>query len=102
MARRFYGLHDREIREVTEFYLRLEDADRELAEMLHDEPGWRGRFEIVVVDFGGAEVVVRHLHLDRYGAGTPIRGRSSTRDERVGCQVRPRRLGQRGLRSDAS
>ena len=47
VARIFYGLHDREIREVTEFYLRLEDAERELADTLHDEPGWRGRFEIV-------------------------------------------------------
>ncbi len=65
MARTFYGLHDREIREVTEFYLRLDDAERELAEMLRDEPGWRERFEIVVVDFGGAEVVVRKCRLER-------------------------------------
>ncbi len=65
MSRTFYGLHDREIREVTEFYLRLDDAERELAEMLHDEPGWRGRFEIVVVDFTGAAVVVRDLDLGR-------------------------------------
>jgi hypothetical protein len=28
-------------------------ADRELAEILRDEPGWAGRFEIVTVDFSG-------------------------------------------------
>ncbi len=65
MAPTFYGLHDRAIREVTEFYFHLEDAERELAEMLRDEPGWRERFEIVVVDFGGAEVVVRKSSFDR-------------------------------------
>jgi hypothetical protein len=33
-------------------------ADRELAEILLDEPGWVGKFEIVLVDFGGLEPTV--------------------------------------------
>jgi hypothetical protein len=55
---RFYGLLDRDQGEVIEFYSSLEDARRELAEILHDEPEWAGRFEIVTVDFTGAEPTV--------------------------------------------
>jgi hypothetical protein len=43
---RFYGLLDRELDEVIEFYPSLEDAEREFAEVLGDEAGWaeiRGR-----------------------------------------------------------
>jgi hypothetical protein len=31
------------------------EAERELAEILADEPGWVEKLEIVVVDFSGAE-----------------------------------------------
>jgi hypothetical protein len=55
---RFYGLLDREHGEVIEFYTSRDVADRELAEILHDEPGWAGRFEIVLVDFSGLEPTV--------------------------------------------
>ena len=50
-AVRFHGLLDREHAEVIEFYATRQDADRELGVILHDEPDWVGRFEIVVVDF---------------------------------------------------
>jgi hypothetical protein len=55
---RLYGLLDREHNEVIEFHATRQDADRELAEILHDEPEWEGRFEIVTVDFSGAEPTV--------------------------------------------
>ena len=55
---RFYGLLDRDRAQVIEFYAIRQDADRELAEILHDEPDWAGRFEIVIVDFTGAEPTV--------------------------------------------
>jgi hypothetical protein len=65
---RFYGLLDREHAEVIEFYPSLYDARRALAEILHDEPGWAGRFEVVIVDFAGAEPAVRTLK-ERHPAG---------------------------------
>jgi hypothetical protein len=40
---------------VFEFYAARGVADREIAEILHDEPGWAGTFAIVIVDFTGAE-----------------------------------------------
>ena len=49
---------DRGHAEVIGFYATRQDADRELAENLHDEPDWAGRFEIVVVGFSGAEPTV--------------------------------------------
>ena len=55
---RFYGVLDRDRAQVIEFYAIRQDADRELAEILHDEPDWAGRFEIVIVDFTGAEPTV--------------------------------------------
>ena len=54
----FFGLVDHDLDEVIEFYASREVADRELAEILHDEPDWLGRFEIVIVDFAGAEPTV--------------------------------------------
>jgi hypothetical protein len=38
---RFYGLLDRYHAEVIEFYESRETADRELSEILHDEPDGR-------------------------------------------------------------
>jgi hypothetical protein len=55
---RFHGLIDRDHAEVIEFYATRMDADRELAEILVDEPDWAGWFEIVTVDFSGAEPTV--------------------------------------------
>jgi hypothetical protein len=52
---------------VIEFYPSSEAAEAELAEILGDEPGWRDRFEIVIVDFGLAEPVVRRLSQTRGG-----------------------------------
>ena len=54
----FYGLHDRDLAEVVEFYATLEDADCELREIVHDEPDWAGRYGIVLAEFSGAEVVI--------------------------------------------
>jgi hypothetical protein len=55
---RFYGLLDRDLDEVIEFYPSREAAERELAEILADEPGWVEKLEIVLVDFSGAEAAV--------------------------------------------
>lgn len=55
----FYGLLDRELAEVIEFYPSREAAEAELREILADEPGWVARLEIVLVDFAGDEPVVR-------------------------------------------
>jgi hypothetical protein len=59
----FYGLYDRDLAEIylseiVEFYPTLEDADRELREIVHDEPYWAGRYGIVFADFSGAEVAI--------------------------------------------
>jgi hypothetical protein len=43
---------------VIEFYATPQDANRELAEILADEPDWAGRFETVTVGFSGAEPTV--------------------------------------------
>ena len=53
-----YGLLDHDHVEVIEFYPSKEAADWELAEILHDEPDWAGRFEVVLVDFSGDEADV--------------------------------------------
>jgi len=44
--------------EVIEFYPSRQAAQLELAEILADEPDSAGRFEIVIVDFTGAEPTV--------------------------------------------
>jgi hypothetical protein len=51
-------LLDRDQAEVIEFYPSREAADVELAAILHDEPGWAARFEVVVVDVTGSEAAV--------------------------------------------
>jgi hypothetical protein len=42
---------------VIEFHASRAAADREL-QILHDEPDWSGKFEIVVVNLGGLEPTV--------------------------------------------
>jgi hypothetical protein len=54
----FYGLLDHNLDEVIEFCLTRDAAERELAEILADEPGWAAKLEIVLVDFGGLEPIV--------------------------------------------
>jgi hypothetical protein len=54
----FYGLLDRRIAEVIEFYPAREPAERKLAEILADQPGWGEILEIVRVEFDGADVRV--------------------------------------------
>jgi hypothetical protein len=44
---RFYGLLDHDLREVIEFYPSREAAEKELAEILRDEPGWVTKLEVV-------------------------------------------------------
>jgi hypothetical protein len=45
---RFYGLLDREIQEVVEFYLSLDAAERELDAVLR--ASWGRKLAVVVVD----------------------------------------------------
>jgi hypothetical protein len=53
-----YGLHDRQIERVVEWYTSREAAERELAVILADEPEWVELLEVVRVDFDGAGVRV--------------------------------------------
>ncbi len=57
----FYCLLDHDHGEVIEFYPSREAAERELAEILGDEPGWVEKLEIVVVDFSGAEAAATRV-----------------------------------------
>ena len=53
-----YGLLDRQLERVVEFYVSREAVERERAVILADEPEWEAELEIVRVDFGGAGVQV--------------------------------------------
>ena len=67
---------DRDHAEAIEFYATRPDADRELAEILHDEPDWVGRFGIVIV------------RLLRGGARRPTDRRSSPASPRNAIDAR--------------
>jgi hypothetical protein len=54
----FYGLHDRQLASVVEWYTSREAADAERATILCDEPQWASTLEIVLVEFTGAGVQV--------------------------------------------
>jgi hypothetical protein len=43
---RFFGLVDLNLAEAIELYARCEDAERTLAALLRDEPGWEPFFRI--------------------------------------------------------
>ena len=53
---RVFALVDESVVELVEFsvelFARREDAERILAELLHDEPEWRGLFQIEEIDLG--------------------------------------------------
>jgi hypothetical protein len=53
---RVFALVDESVVELVEFsvelFARREDAERTLAELLHDEPGWRDIFRIEAIDLG--------------------------------------------------
>ena len=56
-----YVLREVDVNEVIEFYPSREAAERELEEILADEPGWVEQLEVVVVDFSGAEPAVTRV-----------------------------------------
>ena len=49
---RYFGLVDLSLVEAIELYVRREDAERTLAELLHDEPEWRSLFRIEEIELG--------------------------------------------------
>ena len=49
---RFFALVDLSLVEAIELYVRREDAERTLAELLRDEPEWRSLFRIEEVELG--------------------------------------------------
>lgn len=51
---RFFGLVDLSLLEAVELFLRREDAERTLAELLRDEPEWESLFRIEVFELGDA------------------------------------------------
>ena len=69
---RFYGLLDHDLDEVIEFYPSREAAEKELDEILLDEPGWVEKLEIVLVDFSGDEAAVTRVPCP-WGTGPPAR-----------------------------
>ena len=51
-AMRFFALVDLSLVEAIELYVRREDAERTLAELLRDEPEWRSLFRIEEIELG--------------------------------------------------
>jgi hypothetical protein len=51
-AMRFFGLVDLSLGEAIELYVRREDAERTLAELLRDEPEWWSLFRIEEIELG--------------------------------------------------
>ena len=49
---RFFGLVDLSLVEAIELYVRREDAERMLAELLRDEPSWESLFQIEEIELG--------------------------------------------------
>jgi hypothetical protein len=49
---RFFDLVDLSLLEAIDLYVRREDAERTLAELLRDEPDWRLLFRIEEVELG--------------------------------------------------
>jgi hypothetical protein len=53
-----YGLHDRQLERIVEWYTSREAAELELASLLDGEPDWAPNLEVVKVELGGAGVQV--------------------------------------------
>ena len=51
---RFFALVDLSLLEAIELYVRREDAERTLAELLRDEPGWQSLFRIDEIELSGS------------------------------------------------
>ena len=49
---RVFALVDVSLSEAIELYVRREDAERTLAELLHDEPEWESLFRIEEIELG--------------------------------------------------
>jgi hypothetical protein len=51
-AMRFFAVVDLWLVEAVELYVRREDAERTLAELLRDEPSWERLFQIEEIELG--------------------------------------------------
>ena len=51
-AVRFFAVVDLSLLEALELYVRREDAERMLAELLRDEPSWESLFQIEEIELG--------------------------------------------------
>jgi hypothetical protein len=49
---RFFALVDSSLLEAIQLYVRREDAERTLAELLRDEPSWAWLFRIEEIELG--------------------------------------------------
>lgn len=47
---RFFGVVDLWLDEAVELFVRREDAERMLSELLRDEPQWRGLFRVESIE----------------------------------------------------
>jgi hypothetical protein len=53
-----YGLHDRQLERIVEWYTSREAAEREIAVILADAPEGADLLDVVLVDFSGPGVRV--------------------------------------------
>ena len=50
----WWGIHDRSIKQVVDFFASREEAEQTLQVILGDEPGWVSILEVVPLDLGEA------------------------------------------------
>lgn len=48
----WWGIHDRSVRQVVEFFLSRDEAEETLEAILGDEPEWADILEIVPLELG--------------------------------------------------
>ena len=82
----FHVLLDHDLDEVIEFYPSREAAEAELAEILHDEPGWVEKLELVVVDFWALRPQSREFQPPE-GPGLPVDARSRAGPQMTGFRL---------------
>ena len=51
----FWGLASRELNEAIELYRTRVEAEQTLADVLADEPGWKGRLCVTPIELAGPE-----------------------------------------------
>jgi hypothetical protein len=50
----WWGIHDRSVRQVVDFFLSRDEAEETLQVILEDEPEWASILEVVPLELGDA------------------------------------------------